>query len=149
MGEKIDTNSAKMGSQCTICIRFSKISSGRPRPPPLLREDKKIPSLAFLQQLKLALHQVVRASAGCLRPKISQIAMHSQGTRKAHYGTRTEHLRFFTPRITRRGPQKRIGMHIIFYVRRAISDSRSARKGLARRTYVTLAFSLLVTGLKW
>ena len=107
----------------------------------------------YLQQhLKLALHQVVRASACSLRSKISQIAMHSQGTRKAHYGTRAHTYgtrTVFTPQITRKGPQKRIGMHIIFYVRRAISDSQSARKGLARRTNVTLAFTLRVAGLKW
>ena len=60
----------------------------------------------------------------------------------------TEHVRLFTPQTTRKGPQKRIGMHIIFYVRRAILDLQSARKGLARRTYVTLAFSLRVAGLK-
>ena len=46
-GGGIYTNSAKMGSECTICIRFSKIFSGTPRPP-LLREDKNPPPpLAF------------------------------------------------------------------------------------------------------
>ena len=34
-GGGVDTNSAKMGSECTICICFSKIFSGRPEPPPL------------------------------------------------------------------------------------------------------------------
>ena len=44
LGGGIDTNSAKMGSECTICIRFSKIFSRKIRsPPPLLREDKKFP----------------------------------------------------------------------------------------------------------
>ena len=33
-GVGIYTNSEKMGSECTICIRFSKIFSGRPRAPP-------------------------------------------------------------------------------------------------------------------
>ena len=32
-GGKINTNSTKIGSECTIYIRFSKTFSGRPRPP--------------------------------------------------------------------------------------------------------------------
>ena len=49
-------------------------------------------------------------------------------------GTRTEHVR-----LTYKGTQKRIGMHIIFCVRPAISDAQSARKGIAQRTYATPA----------
>ena len=49
---EIDTNSAKMGSKCTIYIRFSKIFSGRPRPLPYCEKIKKFPSLAFPQQLR-------------------------------------------------------------------------------------------------
>ena len=41
-----------MGSECNICIRFSKIFSGDPTPPLLLRKDKKFPALAFPQQLR-------------------------------------------------------------------------------------------------
>ena len=37
-GEKIDTNSAKMGYECTICIRFFKNFLGEtPTPPPTAR----------------------------------------------------------------------------------------------------------------
>ena len=42
-----------MGWECTICIRFSKIFSRRPLPLPLLREDKKLPSLALYDPLQL------------------------------------------------------------------------------------------------
>ena len=101
------------------------------------------------RHLKLALHLAVRAVY------VQKLAK-SQGTRKGHamhttehVPTRTEHVRLFTPQITHKGPQKRIGMHIIFYVLPAISDSQLTLKGLARRTYVTPAFSLLVTVLNW
>ena len=40
----IDTNSAKMGSESTTCIRFSKIFAGRSRPPPPYCEKIPLPS---------------------------------------------------------------------------------------------------------
>ena len=44
----------------------------------------------------------------------------SQGTPKGQARHTTEQVPFFTTQITRKGPQKRIGMHIFFYVRAVI-----------------------------
>ena len=48
---KINTNSTKIGSECTIYIRFSKLSRGDPDP--LLREDKKPPLFVRILPLQL------------------------------------------------------------------------------------------------
>ena len=54
-GKKSTRTRQKMGSECTICIHFSKIFSGRPRPPPpLLQEHKKLPSLVVYDPLQLS-----------------------------------------------------------------------------------------------
>ena len=52
-GKKSTRTRQKMGSECTICIHFSKIFSGRPRPP-LLQEHKKLPSLVVYDPLQLS-----------------------------------------------------------------------------------------------
>ena len=64
-GENINKQSAKKGSECTICIIFSKILSGRPRPlTPYCKRIKKNPLLDFIlfstANLKILPHHVYR-----------------------------------------------------------------------------------------
>ena len=77
---------------------------------------------------------VVRVTAYvcCLRSKISQIARHTQETRKTHNRTRTQTYGFYPAGHTQRPAVK--NWHA---------------QGLARRTYVSLVFSLPVAVLKW
>ena len=73
--------------------------------------------------LKLALHPAVRASACCLRSKISQIASHTQGTRRTHVRNTTEHVRFLPAEHTQRPAEKNWHTH---YFLRAPYDLKFA-----------------------
>ena len=92
-----------------------------------VRDEKWIYNGHFRSRIKLALHPFVRASACCLRSKISQIAIHSQGTRKTHYRTRTHTYGtctvFYPADHTQRPAEKNWHAH---YFLRASCDYRFA-----------------------
>ena len=52
-GGKIDKNSAKIGSECTLCIHFCKNYLGETPSPPYCEKVKKSPSLALYDLLQL------------------------------------------------------------------------------------------------
>ena len=107
LGKKSTRTRQKMDSECTICIHFSKIFSGRPRPPPPLLQEHKNPLFDCIwpstAKLKILPQYVCRRSE-LWGQKLHTIFGEVINTNSAKNGLRMHHLHPFFKKFPGGGP---------------------------------------------